>query len=73
MRNFKIIPTERPSVFTLENENGVWIADVNGRELADKLKLLPQMIGILNELVDNQGLCVWEQIEMFLQRNNLRT
>lgn len=71
--NYKITPTETPDIFTLEDEHGAKVADVRGLELAERFNLLPQMIGILNELVDNQGLCVWEQIEMFLQRNDLRT
>lgn len=42
--NYKITPTEHPDIFTLEDSNGHKIAEVCGRENAEKFSMLPQFI-----------------------------
>ena len=69
--NYKIIQTEVTEIFTLENENGEKVADVRGEAEAKKFALLPQMVAILNEIVDNGGMANAETLKLFLERNNL--
>lgn len=71
--NYKIKPSAAKEIFTLEDENGNTVADVRGRELAEKFAALPQIVAILNEIVDNGGMTNEKTLKLFLERNNLIT
>ncbi len=74
MKNYEVIKTEVPGIFTLfDNETGKRTADVSGESEAKTFSLVPQMVAILNEIVDNGGMSNEETLKLFLERNNLLT
>lgn len=68
MKNYTILKTEIPNIFTIQDETPWNINIVRGEDVA----LLPQLIAMLNDIADNGGDTDGVSLEIFLGKNNLR-
>ena len=78
MKNYTVLKTNVPDIFTLEDECGKPVADVRGEAEANAFASLPEktilleiMVATLNDIVDNKGKFN-DGIELFLTTNGLR-
>lgn len=52
MKNYTILKTGAPNIFTLEDENGKPVADIRGEALANIFAHLPELLKMLDACVD---------------------
>ena len=52
MKNYTILKTGAPNIFTLEDENGKPIADVRGEANANIFAHIPELLKMLDACVD---------------------
>lgn len=52
---YKVKLTNIPDIFTLEDEQGHPVADVRGRELAEKFAIVDEILEALQDLMEEQN------------------
>ena len=56
MKNYTILKTGAPNIFTLEDEHGKPIADIRGKVLAEMFAALPEITQALYDMIDSYQL-----------------